>query len=103
MQIQIKGTKVDLTPELKAYIEEKMNMLEKYLGSVKPVGCSFEVSLAVGGQNSGKIYTAEANLDLPGERLRIEKTEKDIFKAIDKVKDHLKEAIVKYRGKKLGI
>jgi ribosomal subunit interface protein len=103
MQIQIKGTKIALTPEIKAYIEEKMNMLEKYLGSVKPVGCRFEVSLAVGGQNSGKIYTAEVNLDLPGERLRVEKTEKDIFKAIDKVKDHLKEAIVKYKGKKLGI
>jgi putative sigma-54 modulation protein len=103
MKIQIKAAKIELTPDLKFYIEEKMHMLEKYLGSVKPKICRVEIGLAVGGQNSGKIFRAEANLELPGELLRIEKTEKDIYKAIDKVKDHLKEAVVKYKGKKFGI
>jgi ribosomal subunit interface protein len=60
------------------------------------------VGLAVGGQNSGKIYRTEVNLSLPGELLRVEKTEKDIFKSIDKVKDHLRLSIQKYKDKKIA-
>ncbi len=103
MQVRIKATKIKLTPELKSYIDAKMDMLEKYLGSIKPTHCGVEIGLAVGGQGNGKIYRAEVNLGLPGELLRVEKTEKDIHKAIDKVKDHLALSIKKYKGKKLGI
>ena len=53
-----------------------------------------------GGQHSGEIYRAEANLEVPGELLRVEKTEKDLYKAIDKVKDHLRLAIKKYKEKR---
>jgi putative sigma-54 modulation protein len=56
----------------------------------------------VGDQNSGKIYRAEANIDVPGELLRVDKTEEDLYKAIDKVKDHLEMVIKKYKGKKLS-
>lgn len=101
MKISIKATKLNLTPELKDYVEKKMAMLEKYLGRIQVLGCHFEVGLEVGGQASGKIYRAEANLDLPGELLRVEKSEKDIFKAIDKVKDHLARLIKKYKEKKI--
>jgi ribosome-associated translation inhibitor RaiA len=36
---------------------------------------------------------------LPGQLLRVEKTEEDLYKAIDKVKDHMPEMINKYKGK----
>jgi len=101
MNIQIKATKIELTPEIKAYVEEKMNMLEKYLGDVPALNCHVEVGLAIGGQQKGDIYKAEANLDLPGELLRVEKTEKELFKAIDKVKDHMARSISKYKEKKM--
>lgn len=101
MKTRIKATKIELTQELKEYVWEKMNMLDKYLGSVKVFNCDVELALSVGGQNSGKIYRAEVNLVLPGKMLRVEKTEKDIKKAIDKVKDHLEISIKKYKGKRL--
>ena len=102
MEIRIKATKIELTDELRAYLEEKMNMLEKYLGDVPVINCDTELALAVGGQSSGKIYRAEVNLNLPGELLRITKTEEDIKKAIDKVKDHLVAMIIKYKEKRVG-
>jgi putative sigma-54 modulation protein len=101
MQIQIKGTKIDLTPELKDYVQEKMDMLEKYLGSIAVSHCEVELEKALATQNSGKIYRAEVNLSLPGELLRVEKTTDDINKAIDKVKDHLELMIKKYKEKKI--
>lgn len=102
MQIQIKATKMKLTPEIKEYVQKKMDMLEKYMGNFRPTNCNIEVGLAVGGQASGKIYRTEVNLSLPGELLRVEKTEKDIYKSIDKVKDHLRISIQKYKDKKSG-
>ncbi|RLC37116.1 ribosome-associated translation inhibitor RaiA [Candidatus Falkowbacteria bacterium] len=101
MQIKIKATKIDLTPKIKDYIQEKMDMLEKYLGSIDVINCDVEVGMSIGGQNSGKIFRAEVNLQLPGELIRIEKTEKELFKAIDKVKDHLTRSIKRYKEKRI--
>jgi len=101
MQIKIKATKIELTPEIKDYVQEKMDMLEKYLGSIDVISCDVEVGRSVGGQNRGEIYRAEVNLRLPGELLRVEKTEKELFKAIDKVKDHLARSIKRYKEKRI--
>jgi putative sigma-54 modulation protein len=101
MKINLKATKIKLTPAIKSYVQEKMDMLDKYLGGVNVLNCDVEIGIVVGGQNSGEIYRAEVNLIVPGELLRVEKTEKDLFKAVDKVKDHLRQSIKKYKEKKL--
>jgi len=100
MQVKIKATKIELTEEIKELIQVKMDMIEKYLGSVSVSNCDFEIEKSLSKKHSGKIYRAEVNLAVPGEILRIEKTEADIKKAIEKVKDHLKIVIKKYKEKK---
>lgn len=100
MKTRIKATKIKLTPDIKDYIDEKMNMLDKYLGNFKVMHCDLEIGMAIGSQNSGEIYRAELNLDMPGELLRVEKTEKDIKKAVEKVKDHMVRSIIKYKEKR---
>lgn len=89
-----------LTPAIRDYIQEKMNMLEKYLGNIFVRNCDVEVGLTVGGQHHGEIFFCEANLNVPKGFLRVKKEEKDLYKAIDKVKDHLEQAIIKYKKKK---
>ena len=74
-------------------------MLDKYLGTTQIINCDVELERIIGGQNKGEIFRVEVNLEVPHELLRIEKTEADLYKAIDKVKDHLSEVIVKYREK----
>ena len=101
MQINIKATNIELTPEIKDYVQEKMDMLEKYLASVQVINADFEVAMTTRHHNKGEIYRAEANLNVPGDLLRVEKTEKDLFKAIDKVKDHLTRSIRRYKEKRI--
>ncbi|MFA5644429.1 MAG: ribosome-associated translation inhibitor RaiA [Patescibacteria group bacterium] len=101
MNIKIKTTKVDLTPELKKYVQKKIEMLDKYLGEVAVINCDIELEHAISKQNNGKTYRVEANLFVPGEILRVDKTEKTLNKAIDKVKDHLVLMIKKYKEKKV--
>ncbi len=100
MQIKIKASNIELNSNIKGYIQEKMDMLEKYLGNVKATNCDVEIARELRGQHSGKVYRAELNLSVPGDLLRVEKTEKDIFKAIDKVKDHMARSIKRYKEKR---
>ncbi len=103
MNIRIKSTKLELTPAIKEYIETKMAMLEKYLGKkIEVKNFDVEIAKAVGGQHKGEIFRAEVNIEVPSQILRVEKTEKDLYKAIDKVKDHLELVIKKYKEKLLG-
>jgi len=97
MNINIKATKLELTPAIRDYFQKKMDSLEKYLGDVKVINCDVEIEKTLGGQHKGYIFRAEVNLDLPRRLLRVSKTEKDLYKAIDKVKDHLEAMIKKYK------
>jgi len=101
MQLNIKATNLELTLKLKSYVQKKMDMLDKYLGKLQVISSHFEVSKTTNHHLKGEIYSAEANLVINGDLLRVEKTEKDLFKAIDKVKDHLEMVILKYKNKKI--
>ena len=100
MRINIKATNIELTPALKEFIDEKMNMLNKYYGnSIDVLNFDFEIEKTISNQNKGKIFRAEANIDIPGSMLRVEKTEADMYKAIDNVKDHLEVVIKRHKDK----
>ena len=100
MKIRLKGTKIELTDAIKTYFQERMDSLEKYLVGVQVLNCDCEIEKVGGEQKSGKIYRAEVNLEVPGTLLRVEKEGTDVYKAIEKVKDHLVLVIKKYRDKK---
>jgi putative sigma-54 modulation protein len=102
MQLNIKATKIELTPAIKDYVQKKMDMLEKYLGNFQVINAHVELELTTRHHVKGEIFRAEVNLELPGKLLRVEKTENDLYQAIDKVKDHLEEAIKKYKEIKRG-
>jgi len=99
MKINLKATKLEMTDAIANYVQTKMDMLEKYLGTTKITNCDVEVERMVSGQNKGDVFRMEVNLEVPRELLRVEKTENDLYKAIDKVKDHLEGVIIKYKEK----
>lgn len=101
MQLKIKASNMTLTPAIRSYFQEKMDMIEKYLGNIPVTHCDVEVDKCVGGQHKGDIFRAEVNLDVPHKLLRVERQAKDIYKAIDKVKNHLEIVIKKYKTKKV--
>ncbi|MBL7058683.1 ribosome-associated translation inhibitor RaiA [Patescibacteria group bacterium] len=101
MNIQLKATKLELDQETKNYIQEKFDMLEKYLGDTQVLSCRVEVGINSNHHNKGSIYFTHVNLELKGELIRVEKQEEKLFKSIDKVKDHLAECIKKYKEKKI--
>ncbi|MBU0649171.1 ribosome-associated translation inhibitor RaiA [Patescibacteria group bacterium] len=94
---RIIGTNMELTEVIKDYVNEKIGSLDKYWDRI--IDADVEVGLIGKHHQSGEIYRCEVNLRVPGKILRAEKTEKDLYKAIDKVKDHLQEIIEEHQGK----
>ncbi len=102
MKLDIKSTNLELTPAIRDYVEQKMSMVEKYLGSQDVIQCDIELELTTNHHHKGNIFRAEVNLQLAQELLRVERTEDDLYRAIDKVKDHLADVINKYKEKRLA-
>ncbi|MFA5318662.1 MAG: ribosome-associated translation inhibitor RaiA [Patescibacteria group bacterium] len=97
MNIQIKFENINSDERLKIYAQEKVAMLAKYLGDIQVLDVKVKLSMTSNHHQKGDIYECEIALALPGETLRVTKTTSDIYKAIDKVKDHLERAIKKYK------
>lgn len=97
MQMRLKSTKMESSEAITLYFQEKVDMLEKYLSGVQVLNCDCEIEKVGGEQHSGKVFRAEINLEVPGSLLRVEKEAEDMYKAIDKAKDHMVEIIKKYK------
>ncbi len=100
MNIQIKFENINSDEKLKDYVKEKVMMLTKYLGDIHIINAKAKLVMTSQHHNKGDIYECEIAVALPGETLRVSKTTSDIFKAIDKVKDHLVRSIEKYKEKR---
>jgi putative sigma-54 modulation protein len=101
MKLNIKATNLLLTPAIRSYIEAKMDSVAKHLGTLKVINCDFEVELTTKHHHKGDIFRAEVNLEVAKDLLRVEKTEVDLYKAIDKVKDHLIDVVKKNKEKRI--
>jgi len=90
MDVRIKATDYELTPEVSAYLEEKVAAIEKLLGSDAELArVEVEVGRDAGNQRHGEhIWFAEINVRYPGgEPIRVTNHESTVNAAIDMVKD----------------
>lgn len=97
----IKATNVELTPAIREYVEEKLAYLDQLLPDESSIMADVEVGKTTHHHQKGDVMRCEVNLQVPGELLRVEKTEKDLYKAIDKVKDHLARQIKEWRDRQI--
>lgn len=88
MIVTIHGTAIELTEALKAYVHEKVTSLEKFFGGITKV--EVDIGMRNHHHHKGDVFYAEMNVHVPGELIRVERDAEDLYKAIDKVKDHLK-------------
>jgi putative sigma-54 modulation protein len=101
MQIDIKGTNLELTQAIKDYVNEKIGSLEKFFDQI--LEAKVEVGLTTKHHQKGKIFRAEANLEVPQKHIiRAEAEREDLYMAINEVKDELQIQLKKYKEKMRG-
>jgi putative sigma-54 modulation protein len=97
MTITLRGTNLELTEALKAYVDEKIGGLTKFFDSIQQA--NVDIGMRSHHHQKGDIFYAEVNLQVPGELIRVVKEADDLYKAIDSVKDHLKIDLEKRKDK----
>lgn len=104
MNINIKGTSVDLTPEVKEYILKRINGLEKFFkgNAEDSTNVLFEIAKR-GGQKSGDIFHADCLIESLGEKFYASADKEDAFQAVDEIKDTLFREISRSKNKKWDV
>ncbi|MFC2024722.1 ribosome hibernation-promoting factor, HPF/YfiA family [Chloroflexota bacterium] len=96
MQLQITGKGMDLSPEVRRYIERKLGKLERYLPSID------EARVEVSQENTKsrqQHFIVQVSVDSAGTSIRSEERGADLFTAIDKVAAITNRRIEHYKGK----
>ncbi|MDO8537047.1 MAG: ribosome-associated translation inhibitor RaiA [bacterium] len=100
MKFTIKTIKVDLTPSLRIYVEEKMEPLDKFIKRFEDSGDA-EILLSLERvtqhHKHGDVFGAKATVVLPHKILRAEEEAGDVRSAIDMLKDTLRLELEKYK------
>jgi putative sigma-54 modulation protein len=96
MLITIKQRGMEITPAIRQYVEEKMQSLDKYFDAWQ---IDVEIGYANKHQQKGDVYECKAVVQYAGEVFSIEKDAEDLYKAIDKVKDHLRVELTQRKEK----
>ncbi len=95
------GTGIELTDAIRDYVDKKIEGLQKFM----PQATKIEVNIGMRNHHhlKGKIFFAEMEVHQPAGNLLVEKEAEDLYKAIDKVKDHLKVELAELKNKKLDL
>ena len=102
MKIIIKATNFSLTENIKNWIERKVRPLEKFLPQRKKFEAKImiEVAKLTKHHHKGEIFYAESQIALPYRKnIRGEAKRKDLYSAINELKDKLQIEFKKYKEK----
>lgn len=91
MQINLTGHHIDITPALRAYVDEKFERLERHFDNVTDVHVILSVEKVR--------QKAEATLALAGASLFADHVEEDMYAAIDGLVDKLDRQVKKHKEK----
>ena len=107
MQINLKGTNLELTQDLKDYVEKRVTNLGKFLTNIEEnggeVSVNFEVSKSTNHHNKGEVFHADCLINIDGEKFYASADAEDEKTAIDEIKEKIFLDINKKKNKKSAL
>ncbi len=99
MQLTIEHHNLEMTNAIRTYTEEKFTTLTKYADIVK---MDVDVGKISSHHQQGEVFYCEAHCFIAGKDFFVKKEEEDLYKAIDKVKDHLKNELTVWKDRQIS-
>lgn len=102
MKLDISGKNLELTPSIKAYVEEKLGGVRKFVTKFDEeggVGLRVLLGRTTEHHHKGEVYFATVDIRLPKKELRAEDFDSDLHVAIDNVRKKLLAEIETYKGR----
>ena len=100
MTINVKAKGIEMTPSIHEFSEEKAQSLDKYADNIKHV--DVEVGKQSDNNHLGDVFFCKMIVDVNGHVIVVERESDDLYKAIDKVRDHLRVEITDWKEKQRG-
>jgi putative sigma-54 modulation protein len=97
MDLHISSHGVEVTENLRAYIEKKIGKLDRYLPEISEAHVDLSTENT---RSAGELQIAQVTLRANGKIIRGEEHSHDIFASIDAVLDKLYRQIARYKGKR---
>jgi len=91
MNLTISGHHLDITPAIRAYIEEKLKRVNRHFDQVIDVNVTLSVVKL--------LKKAEVSVHVRGKDIHVEASDEDMYAAIDALFDKLDRQILKYKEK----
>ena len=104
MDIRVKATNYEMTPEIENYLNERINTLPKFLGSNADLTrCEVEIGRDAGRPRHGaNIWFAEIRLVIPGEdAVYARNNSESVNGAIDDVKQEIERQLRKVKRREI--
>jgi putative sigma-54 modulation protein len=95
--LQIYTRNLELTDRLRAYVEDKVAKLQRYLPNLDSIRVDLSESNA---RDSSRRMVAQITIYVPKAILRAEERGSDIFAAVDLVIDKMSRRVERYKGRK---
>lgn len=104
MQIIVKGIHFEITDSIRNYTISKFNALERYVSNTKESPyVEIEIKKNSDHHTKGKIYVAEAHLNIRGLKKTIKSLDDDIYKAVDMLADKAKIEVSSHKDKERSL
>ncbi len=104
MQINLQAKNLELTSQIKDYVEKRVTNLEKLLHRIEDGGgevkVNFEVSRSTNHHKSGDVFHADCLIKIDGKEFYKAEDKEDIYSAIDALKDSLFQDINKDKDRR---
>lgn len=98
-KLEISANGVELTDDIKKYVEKKIGRLDKYMNRHARKSAHAEVKLKQEKSKKKDKLMAEVILHVPGETMTAKESTLNIYAAIDIVEAKLKNQLKKYKEK----
>ncbi len=99
MNINIKGTSMELTDAIRDYVHDKLEGLEKVLRDHETVFVQVEVGRDSKHHAKGDVFRAEVDIRAAGNSFYAEARAEDLYAAIDLVRDEILEKVRSHKDK----
>lgn len=96
MEIKMTGKSMELTPNVRAYIEKKLQKLSHQLNNIIETDIEITEEKTRDPENR---FVAQLTVDHSGTLLRAEERGEDLFTAVDRVEAVIRRRIERYKGK----
>lgn len=98
MELKLTGKNIELTPELRRYVERKLGKLNRYLPNIREITVEIAREETKSPQDR---FAVEVTLDADGTLLRGEERGENLLEAVDGVEDVARRQIERYKGKRM--